>query len=469
MARTMADPVTNVEIEDVLSSIRRLVSEEDRSPRGAQRPVPERLVLSPALRVPDEVEPEPPVTLAGQGRAPQAPMLLSEPSVAPVTYTPPTAEADADATLVLGAEDSISQTDPDMADAADLADAQDDGVDPLTADTADLHLDLLPEDELTSVDAAILADDPQANALLDGDSAEAAVDDTEAGQIAALRASLTDILVRDRATGADGALELADDPDDLAGPDPADLPADLPVDDAADVGPDTELDRKIATLELMLAHQSRDWTAPTPPADLDVDPLDQTANPAPDAPVAVDGADPAPLAEDDDADTDAALQAAVAAVAHAASDTPATDADETDQPPEMTAAMPGDDIADVPDHSAEGYSPDDHTPDDDSPEAPDASAVPGNARPAFVRHAPTEALDWEDHAPAATPQPDPVPEAQPDHAAAVSALSEEALQAVVSEIVRQELQGALGERITRNVRKLVRREIHRVLMSKDLD
>ena len=48
-------------------------------------------------------------------------------------------------------------------------------------------------------------------------------------------------------------------------------------------------------------------------------------------------------------------------------------------------------------------------------------------------------------------------------------LDEDALRDMVSEIVRQELQGALGERITRNVRKLVRREIHRALNSHDLD
>lgn len=48
-------------------------------------------------------------------------------------------------------------------------------------------------------------------------------------------------------------------------------------------------------------------------------------------------------------------------------------------------------------------------------------------------------------------------------------IDEEALRDMVSEIVRQELQGALGERITRNVRKLVRREIHRALNSHQLD
>lgn len=48
-------------------------------------------------------------------------------------------------------------------------------------------------------------------------------------------------------------------------------------------------------------------------------------------------------------------------------------------------------------------------------------------------------------------------------------LDEETLRNLVVEIVSQELQGALGERITRNVRKLVRREIHRVLSSQEFD
>jgi len=48
-------------------------------------------------------------------------------------------------------------------------------------------------------------------------------------------------------------------------------------------------------------------------------------------------------------------------------------------------------------------------------------------------------------------------------------IDEAALREMVSEIVRAELQGALGERITRNVRKLVRREIHRALTAQDLE
>ncbi|MFW5641573.1 MAG: hypothetical protein ACOCY0_02290 [Roseicyclus sp.] len=48
-------------------------------------------------------------------------------------------------------------------------------------------------------------------------------------------------------------------------------------------------------------------------------------------------------------------------------------------------------------------------------------------------------------------------------------LDEETLRRIVAEVVREELQGALGERITRNVRKLVRREIRLVLAADELD
>lgn len=64
------------------------------------------------------------------------------------------------------------------------------------------------------------------------------------------------------------------------------------------------------------------------------------------------------------------------------------------------------------------------------------------------------------------------PEAQP--AAAASSgddqlMDEDALRELVSELVRAELQGPLGERITRNVRKLVRREIHRALTAQEME
>jgi hypothetical protein len=50
-----------------------------------------------------------------------------------------------------------------------------------------------------------------------------------------------------------------------------------------------------------------------------------------------------------------------------------------------------------------------------------------------------------------------------------AALGDEALRRLIEEVVRQELAGALGERITRNVRKLVRRELRRVLSDDGFD
>jgi len=48
-------------------------------------------------------------------------------------------------------------------------------------------------------------------------------------------------------------------------------------------------------------------------------------------------------------------------------------------------------------------------------------------------------------------------------------LDEEALREMVAEIVRQELMGSVGERMTRNVRRMVRREIQRALALKDFE
>jgi hypothetical protein len=53
--------------------------------------------------------------------------------------------------------------------------------------------------------------------------------------------------------------------------------------------------------------------------------------------------------------------------------------------------------------------------------------------------------------------------------ALIDVLDETALQEIVRHIIRDELQGQLGERITRNVRKLVRAEINRALIARDLD
>jgi hypothetical protein len=51
----------------------------------------------------------------------------------------------------------------------------------------------------------------------------------------------------------------------------------------------------------------------------------------------------------------------------------------------------------------------------------------------------------------------------------LAVLDEAALQEIVRLMIREELKGTLGERITRSVRKLVRAEINRALVARDLD
>ncbi len=106
----MSDPVTNVEIEDVLSSIRRLVSEGDKpraaAPARAQTPAPtpEKLVLTPALRVDEPTMDEVDGTQgAGEDIAQDDFLVLSESPVAEV-------EADAEA----------EEVEPSPSDRADL-------------------------------------------------------------------------------------------------------------------------------------------------------------------------------------------------------------------------------------------------------------------------------------------------------------------------------------------------------------
>ncbi len=87
-----------------------------------------------------------------------------------------------------------------------------------------------------------------------------------------------------------------------------------------------------------------------------------------------------------------------------------------------------------------------------------ADAAPAEA-PASTTAAPAEAE--ADH--------DPVPTLFDKDGNPLTVLDEDALHDIVRQLIREELQGALGERITRNVRKLVRAEINRALTARALD
>lgn len=104
--------------------------------------------------------------------------------------------------------------------------------------------------------------------------------------------------------------------------------------------------------------------------------------------------------------------------------------------------------------------------DDDEFEAALSEAVrkpvddmPAAAEPEAETEAQTEAVE-EPRAEAETPGLSE---------AVLDALDEETLRPIVARLIREELQGELGERITRNVRKLVRREILRAINARDFE
>lgn len=110
----------------------------------------------------------------------------------------------------------------------------------------------------------------------------------------------------------------------------------------------------------------------------------------------------------------------------------------------------------------------------DTDDVPVKDSAPVRPEPvSFAEIAPKTVQPEPEAKAASVPEPDPEPQDEPtamgEAIAALAALpEEEAMRLLISRMIRDELQGELGERITRNVRKLVRREVQRALTSKDL-
>jgi len=83
----MSDYMTNVEIDDVLSSIRRLVS-EDKPKKPALSPGSDRFVLTPALRVMEDVAPTPVRKEPAQSSETSAPLELRQYLATPAVDAP---------------------------------------------------------------------------------------------------------------------------------------------------------------------------------------------------------------------------------------------------------------------------------------------------------------------------------------------------------------------------------------------
>lgn len=93
--------------------------------------------------------------------------------------------------------------------------------------------------------------------------------------------------------------------------------------------------------------------------------------------------------------------------------------------------------------------------------------------PAIDDFPPAQEAEVEDMAAAEEVAADPDPRLEEELALAGYAdedmMDEEALRELVAQVIREELQGAMGERITRNVRRLVRREVQRALTLREFE
>ncbi|MGJ8546941.1 MAG: hypothetical protein ACSHWZ_15965 [Sulfitobacter sp.] len=360
----MSDPVTNAEVEDVLSSIRRLVSEDKRPQTGAPTAVPAaerpqgnaapnrdagrsslrsdgRLVLTPALRVAARDGAEPPVEepAVEEPAVDEAPFVDVDAQKA--AHVPEPSEASAPA------EDAVENM---------LADLQSD--DATAPDEGDMSAPFFRH----------------------------AVEKTAAEETA-----------RDRAEQAEPAQEPENDPFmpseglllKAAGLVAEDAEEGVIVDGDAPGSTPATLSAKIAALETAIGSIRQEWE----PDDTGTDEYSGTEAPA--------------MAWEDDIAVEAEQ-----AVRRSLSDAAKEAAFElSDQDRLSESAAPEADVA--------------------------AAAAGSMGATAAAEDAQT--------------------------------IDEDVLRELVGQMVRQELQGVLGERITRNVRKLVRREIHRALATQELE
>lgn len=470
----MSEPLSNHEIEDVVSSIRRLVSAE---PRTRTRDLGfDKLLLTPALRVVPDVQPEP-LVLATAVQEPQA----------------PASEASAGAEILhLAVEAEVAAVmEADMPEAPDTVPEQ--VSDPVSEPLAAL-------DTSSFARAEPVAD---ASAESGGQTVTEPVDQT----VTAIKAALVEPEAAEAATGHDAASQTQADAEQAANL------ASSPV-------------RAAATLHLIDAEwEDEIWEEPEPTlaelaegvedAELVSDAADGMANtPMPPAmhnpeqpvpffahPRSRTPADLGPVsdrrAEEPGVAADAIAEPVVAeavsaeavvaeavsaerVVAEAVSAEPATPEPVIIAPvnvePVMTAQVNGEPvIAELvnaePVLTAQGNS--------EPVIAEPVIAAQVYGEPVIAEQASDE-LAVAAPEPVAEPRADVAEPGSDEMALAIQAeeaegtdlepgyamVDEDVLHEIVRDLIREELQGALGERITRNVRKLVRAEINRALASR---
>ncbi|MBM1221626.1 hypothetical protein JQU17_12040 [Ponticoccus sp. SC2-23] len=397
----MSDPVTNIQIEDVLSSIRRLVSEGEKlrdpgtssetkssSKTGAASPEEEPGVLELGAEYRADIAGPDGREDAGEGDRSEVDnpvrfvltpaYRVEEPEPQEWLDETDTADTQADTTADAGPEN---------------AEADEEG------DDAGLRGEIVWTDE-DDPEAAVTSDTapdtPAAKARDDGGVPEAEKTDQVPEWVARGQAELDAL----ESEGADPEAGLTNDAalqgdDDLAGPSGQDTPAqqtaeiEIPAPEA-EHSDRRAIESTIAELEAAISGAAEEWEP--------------------------DGSEETPVM-----DWDAASEVGVFFSSRFASGGPVEDAEMSDTPDQRDETDPED--------AAEKF----------------------EAAEAYFAEAEIEDA------------PDPLEDQLTAYLEQDEVLDEETLRRMVAEIVREELQGPLGERITRNVRKLVRREIYRAL------
>ncbi|MBC7139496.1 MAG: hypothetical protein H5U17_12325 [Defluviimonas sp.] len=406
----MSDPMTKIEIEDVLSSIRRLVSEDLNVPQGAGP----ASVSAPARPMPDVAAP-PPASAEREGSA---------------TADGPGESSFPDQQMDTGAAETGRG-------GADRAAAEESSPDPLVLtpalrvaqpDSASLRASL--EDTIAELEAAISGsgsgDDwescggemPEAAAEPDAEEAEPDAD-SEAGGPADAMSGPDQAGTADEPAAADRAIRLVSEPGE-ARPEPPWSQYSETLEWAA---PGDASDEEAGT-----AAEGEDLTAEGERAEgLDL---------APEAPEALPGGGLAT-----EADQPGRFWAA--------------DAEDAEEPAslEEAAAAPVPELRGGP----------------SSGTGPGRLHLAGGHGGGAVAQSSAASGAWA----IGEPDASDILEAEEDDddmfgEGEDAILDEAALRALVSEIIMQELRGSLGKRIGRNVRKLVRREIERALAARDL-
>ena len=434
----MSDPVTNAEVEDVLSSIRRLVS-EDRRPQQTAKSEPrnDRLVLTPALRVTD---PEP--------RA-QTPADAQE--------TPPARREVTDLRSLVTDDDPIDvygdgaarQRDDVWDDGADAARRDEDapietgGFDDDVED--DLDDDRYDEDAQPVRLRGFEASDPSDDYSADPYNFDDEDDEDGESEHLILRHAETD--------PRDDAAPRVRLSEDMARVVEDFMEVDVP-DPHADQEDDFEWDARdedlFAAEEDEVAQQS---VAEKPETAAVPDPEPQAEALKDDRPT------PEPTAS-----LSAKIEALEAAIGNIADTWEPDGVGEGDYAGTEPEAMEWEDNDPEPER---GPAPRLHFAPLKSAAAEEAEA-PKPRRPHPYVRTPEDSRQ-DDSAERPRRAADAAPQSGGLDLPEDELLDEEALRDLVAEIVRAELQGALGERITRNVRKLVRREIHRALTAQELE